>query len=322
MVSQELAVRCAGCGRVYHLPAPVLKQRAKCRGCGHEFRVADAVVPRPVTRRPAKHQGIGERTIAAMLAANLATVRDSESVWKTVLQADSGRRYGVLAAALLGIGLTAAALLGPSMLARKTVPAAQPARVGRLAKLAAASADSPFANVSDLIRAVEPAVVQIETRTSIGSGFVLDPAGLIVTCLHCVEEDPWARVVFANGQVRQVEGVRAISAGRDLVILQVPAPRPLPALLLAETAPSKREPIVSFGSPAGLSFTVSEGSISAVRTVSDVERIAAKLRGRGRMDLSLDCGLLQFTATSMPGNSGGPAGPARITRQARRTSAS
>ncbi len=214
----------------------------------------------------------------------------------------------VLAAvALAAIGLAGIALVPLVTADRNEAPTVSPhQRWGRDVKLAAARIDSPFATVSDLIRTIEPAVVQIETRTGVGSGFVLDPAGLIVTCLHCVEDDVSARVVFADNGVLEVEGVRAMSPGRDLVILQVAAPQPLPFLRLAEAPPQKGEPVVTFGSPAGLSFTFSEGSISAARTVREVERIARQLRGGGRLDLSPHCALLQFTATSMPGHSGGP----------------
>lgn len=313
MVSQrqpeQIAVQCAGCGQLYHLSPQTQGQRAKCRGCGHEFVISGTPVSRNrrVKRQPVKRVAEGERLIGAALACNISKVRRRDEAWKSQLLAAARRPFSPASAALMTIGLAAAIFVFPTVWAQKSArPHVLRPLVGRIAGLSPARADSPFATVADLIRTVEPAVVQIETRTGVGSGFVLDPAGLIVTCYHCIQDDVSARVIFSNNKVLEVEGVRAVGPGRDLAILQVEALEPLPFLPLAEQPPSKGEPVVTYGSPAGLSFTFSEGSISALRTVSDIEHITGRLLGGGRLTLSSSCGLLQFTATTMPGHSGGP----------------
>jgi putative serine protease PepD len=313
MVSQkpqeQIAVKCAGCGQVYHLSPLTQGQRAKCRGCGHEFEIAGTPVSRyrRAKRQPLERRAEKERLIGAALARNVASFRRPDVGWRAFLDALVRRPLSAASVALVVTGLTAAALAIPSVLAQKTARAEVPRPVvSRPAKLAPARADLPFPTVSDLIQKVEPAVVQIETRTAVGSGFVLDPAGLIVTCYHCIEDQVSARVVFADNHVLEVEGVRAMSQGSDLVILQVKPSEPLPCLSLAQTPPPKGEPVVTIGSPAGLAFTFSEGSISALRSVAEIERIAWRLRGGGRLKLRPSCGLVQFTATTMPGHSGGP----------------
>jgi putative serine protease PepD len=118
------------------------------------------------------------------------------------------------------------------------------------------------ASVAELIEAVEPSVVQVETRSGFGSGFVLDESGLIVTCRHCIDTAFEATVVFADGRRAPVTGIVIDSAKADIAVLAIEPIGPLVPLPLATRAPKKGEPIVSFGSPGGLSFSTSEGSVS------------------------------------------------------------
>lgn len=104
--------------------------------------------------QPVERQAEKERLIGAALARNVASFRRPDVGWRALRDA------------LVGRSLSGASLAFV---------------VNREAKLAPARADSPFAMVSDLIHKIELAVVQIETRTTMESGFVLDPAGLIVT---------------------------------------------------------------------------------------------------------------------------------------------
>ncbi|NJM41880.1 MAG: trypsin-like peptidase domain-containing protein, partial [Anaerolineae bacterium] len=57
----------------------------------------------------------------------------------------------------------------------------------------------------------------------------------------------------------------------DLAVLVVKPSKPLVALPLAPKEPKKGEPIVAFGSPAGLSFSISEGSVSGLRTAGELD---------------------------------------------------
>ena len=303
----EIAVDCTGCGRTYHLPPPKTDQRAKCRGCGQEFVIPATAVSRRVERKPPRGQAAEDRLACANLASKLVETRGE--------RVRSERRplseWGVGWIAFPVVGLAIAAVLGWVYVASapkeaEGKPPENRLARGRVAKLASPRSDASYGSISELIQAVEPAVVQVRAGNGVGSGFVLDPAGLIVTCHHCVEGRSSAEVVFANGIERDVLGVRASDVGRDLVVLEVLTGTPLPALPLTDERPLKGEPLVTFGSPAGLAFTVSEGSVSALRTASQVSDIATRLRGGGRLRLAPTCDLVQFTATSMPGHSGGP----------------
>jgi S1-C subfamily serine protease len=175
---------------------------------------------------------------------------------------------------------------------------------GRVAKLSTPRDESEFSSVTQLVEAVEPSVVKIESKDGIGSGFVLDPSGLIVTCHHCIDGASDAEIVFANGRRVPILRVVTIAPDRDLAIIEIRPRERLVPLPLAKRRPKKGEPIVALGSPAGLSFTVSEGSVSGLRTGAELSDLAGVFRNpRG---LSPDVTVVQITASTMPGSSGGP----------------
>ncbi|QDT70334.1 Putative serine protease HhoA precursor [Planctomycetes bacterium MalM25] len=302
---EQVEIKCLGCDRVYYLPPAQEDRRARCRACGDEFTIPAT----PVSRRPRgperrRRVSAPDTKLAADIAANATKLsqqkrRDEHggrSLWMTVSAA-------AIAALLLLCFFYFFNAPQHSDTADRQPEYLQRGRVG---KLAAPRTEFEFQTLADLIESVEPAIVQINTNRSIGSGFVVDPAGLIVTCHHCVDQASSARVTFANEAVMPVVGLRAFHAGADLAVIQVQTTKPLPALPLAMSAPRKGEPVVTFGSPAGLSFTVSEGSVSALRTVDEVAPISHSLRSGGGLSLNSDCDLVQFTATTMPGHSGGP----------------
>lgn len=307
MTSEELiAVRCGGCGQVFRVPPQQEERRAKCRGCGHEFTIP--VTPPSQVRkrsgRPARRRLISapDARLAAACAANIERLSQRNPYGDS----NRGARWRLLATAVALLGATVGSIAYFGFAPKGVATQAEHLERGRVAKLAAPRTEFEFESLADLIESVEPSIVQINTNRGVGSGFVIDPAGLIVTCDHCVDRTLSAQVTFANGDVLPVVGLRATRPGSDLAVLQVAPKEPLPALPLAHVTPRKGEPVVSFGSPAGLSFTVSEGSVSALRTVDEVMTISDRLRGGGSLDLDTHCELVQFTATSMPGHSGGP----------------
>jgi S1-C subfamily serine protease len=186
----------------------------------------------------------------------------------------------------------------------RDVDAATQMQRGRVAKLSPPRSDSEFSSVTELIEAVEPSVVKIESKHGIGSGFVLDPSGLIVTCYHCTDGAGDAEIVFANGRRVPILRVASIAPDRDLAIIEITPRERLVPLPLAKRRPKKGEPIVVFGAPAGLSFSVSEGSVSALRTAAELSDLAGVFRNPRA--LARDVTVVQVTASLMPGNSGGP----------------
>jgi S1-C subfamily serine protease len=195
-------------------------------------------------------------------------------------------------------------------LSRQAGGAAEDLQRGRVARLSSPRTEFEFHSVTELVEAIEPSVVQIETNAGMGSGFVLDASGLVVTCHHCIENAFEAVVIFENGTRAPVIGVCKASPELDLAVISVRAPKPLVPLPLAGILPKKGAPVVAFGAPAGLSFTVSEGSVSGLRTGAELVDLHGpfhgSLRGDTEFSLSPKVWLVQITSSTMPGNSGGP----------------
>jgi S1-C subfamily serine protease len=140
---------------------------------------------------------------------------------------------------------------------------------------------------AEITRRATPAVVQIRAPGRIGSGFVVGAGGLVATCLHVVADAEQVTVVLADGRSFDEVEVVAYDEAQDLVVLAIEA-RHLPVLPLARAPIAAGERVVTIGHPHGLSNTVSDGLVSAVRHDA--------LDGEG----------LQISAPISPGSSGGP----------------
>jgi serine protease Do len=158
---------------------------------------------------------------------------------------------------------------------------------------------------AELAARCDPAVVFVKTLQearrrvvgeALGTAFVFDPNGLILTNNHVIEHASEIHVTF--GQKREMP---ATVVGRDrptdIAILRVEATG-LPHVPLGDSdAVRVGDWAVAIGNPFGLSHTVSAGIISAKgRTNQDV---------RG-LDDSGYYDFLQTDASINPGNSGGP----------------
>lgn len=174
-------------------------------------------------------------------------------------------------------------------------------RAGRLAlalgMAAAAAAPAGAAGqegvaLEELVDRATPAVVLIDVRTASGtkqgSGFLVDPRGVILTNNHVIRDARTVRVKLASGDLYDVVTVLATDERRDLAVLQV-AGFDLPALPLANSDSVKiGNPVVVIGSPLGLENTVTTGIIS------------------GRRQEPEGFQLLQISAPASRGSSGGP----------------
>ena len=171
-------------------------------------------------------------------------------------------------------------------------------------------ADAPK-SFADLAERADSAVVYVKTlqeqrgRTGrrrtigegLGSAFVYDPDGLILTNNHVIENATDIRVTFEDKRE-----LKATVVGRDpptdVALLRVDA-KGLPYLSLGDSeAVRVGDWVVAIGNPFGLSHTVSAGIVSAKgRTGTDV---------RGLGDSSGYYNFIQTDASINPGNSGGP----------------
>jgi hypothetical protein len=132
-----------------------------------------------------------------------------------------------------------------------------------------------------------PSIVSIRTPDGFGTGFVVKENGWIVTNLHVVASAERALVALPDRKIFPVLEVINASPPHDLVILRIDA-KGLPVLQLGKTSGLRAgEPVVAIGHPLGLSDTVSNGLLSAVRKIDNLV-------------------VLQVSAPIAPGSSGGP----------------
>ncbi len=162
-------------------------------------------------------------------------------------------------------------------------------------------------SVAAVAKKVLPSTVQIlaeyegQVDGATGSGFVLDTEGHFVTNNHVVadaaENDGPIEVVDQDGN-RYDATVVGRSPTYDLAVLYVEeSPQLPPASLGASQALNVGDPVVAFGSPLGLSSTVTAGIVSALNrpvTTGDSNNQSSYINA------------VQTDAAINPGNSGGP----------------
>ena len=127
--------------------------------------------------------------------------------------------------------------------------------------------------------------------TSLGSGFVIDPSGFIVTNNHVIEGADDIEVNFANGTTLQAKLIGTDSK-TDLSLLKVEPKRPLTAVKFGDSRRMRiGDWVMAIGNPFGLGGTVTLGIVSA--------------RGRNINAGPYD-NFIQTDAAINKGNSGGP----------------
>ncbi len=125
----------------------------------------------------------------------------------------------------------------------------------------------------------------------VGSGFIVDPSGIIVTNKHVIAGALWISVRLEDGRELPAKVVAA-SRFVDLALLKIDAGRPLPALQLGDgDAARPGEPVLAIGDPQGVGTSLSAGIVSGTQ--------------RDLMNTPFD-DYVQTDAAINHGNSGGP----------------
>lgn len=190
-----------------------------------------------------------------------------------------------------------------------------------LAPAGAQTIAAPREGFADLVERLSPAVVNIRTRqnvdgelpafppgsplerfndylgggprteSSLGSGFVIDADGIVVTNNHVIDDADEIEVVFPDGATLAAQVVGRDPA-TDLAVLRVSSASPLPVVPFGDPAAARvGDWVIAIGNPFGLGNSVSVGVISARNR--DIEQ--------GRYD-----DFIQTDAAINRGNSGGP----------------
>ena len=161
--------------------------------------------------------------------------------------------------------------------------------------------------VNEIYERAAPGVVQIARTSSssdvlsgtapsaLGSGFVVDKAGHIVTNFHVVEDADEIRVSFSNRDTVEAELV-ASDPSTDLAVLRVDAEaKALTPLPLGDSDDVRvGDPVVAIGNPFGLDRTATAGIVSALQRLITAPN-----------DFAIDH-VIQTDAPINHGNSGGP----------------
>ncbi len=226
-----------------------------------------------------------------------------------------------------GAGLTAAAVLGAALALGGAALFGDLGKTTTVREVEAASsapssvATTPGArtalSINDIYQRAAPGVVQVTSTTvvsvpadpffgnpffpqqeqqqSLGSGFVVDKAGHVVTNYHVIEGAKQVRVSFSNGSSMKATVVGS-DPSSDLAVLKIDASsRALTPLPLGNSDEMRvGDPVVAIGNPFGLDRTVTAGIVSAI------QRAITAPNG-----YTIDH-VIQTDAAINHGNSGGP----------------
>ncbi|MCX6064814.1 MAG: trypsin-like peptidase domain-containing protein [Chloroflexi bacterium] len=156
-----------------------------------------------------------------------------------------------------------------------------------------------------IYRKVSPGIVAIQVLTdqggSLGTGFVFDDQGHIVTNYHVVEGEKKIEVDFTSGY-KAYGKVVGTDLDSDLAVIKVDAPASeIHPLLLGDSSQLQvGQSVVAIGNPFGLSGTMTLGIVSALGRSLPSNRESP---GGGFFSAG---DLIQTDASINPGNSGGP----------------
>jgi S1-C subfamily serine protease len=138
----------------------------------------------------------------------------------------------------------------------------------------------------DIVARSSPAIVRIEAGDGTGTGFIIDRSGLVATNLHVVAGNEVVKVKLHDGNVYPVMGVVNVDPGRDLALLRIAPPGPLPTLQLGDSNNmSAGDQVVTIGNPLGVfTYSVSGGLISQVREVCSRSQVERHRKSQARYD--------------------------------------
>ena len=128
-------------------------------------------------------------------------------------------------------------------------------------------------------------------QRSLGSGFIIDENGFIVTNHHVIKDADSILVKLKDGKEYEAE-IIGMDPSTDLALIKIESETALPFLQLGDSDKIEvGEWVMAIGNPFGLDHTVTAGIVSA----------KGRFIGAGQYD-----DFLQTDASINPGNSGGP----------------
>ncbi len=132
---------------------------------------------------------------------------------------------------------------------------------------------------------------QEQKQQSLGSGFIVDKAGYILTNNHVVAKADDIKVTLSDGRSYEAE-VKGTDPKTDIALIKIDAENHLPVARMGDSdALQVGEWVMAIGNPFGLNHTVTVGVVSG----------KGRVLGTGPYD-----NFIQTDASINPGNSGGP----------------
>src|SRR3954466_308881 len=99
--------------------------------------------------------------------------------------------------------------------------------------------------------------------TSLGSGFIIDPSGYVVTNNHVIEDSDQITVALQDG-IQMPAKVVGRDQKTDLALLKVTPRKPLPATHFGDSDKARiGDWVIAIGDPFGIGSTVTAGIVSA-----------------------------------------------------------
>jgi S1-C subfamily serine protease len=196
---------------------------------------------------------------------------------------------GLVAAALAGAGIAIGVVAAFGGLSRGSTEAVAPVVTTMVRDVSAPANGTRGLTVHDIYQRDAPGVVQVtstsivhttqsdpffgpfavpqaQTEQALGSGFVIDKAGHIVTNYHVVQGAKTVRVSFSDNESVPAKIV-GVDPSSDVAVLQVGAhARALKPLVLGNSdAVQVGDPVVAIGNPFGLDRSITAGIVSALQ---------------------------------------------------------
>ncbi|VUX54886.1 exported protein of unknown function [uncultured Woeseiaceae bacterium] len=152
------------------------------------------------------------------------------------------------------------------------------------------AAESP--TTESIIADAMPAIVSIRADTPdgvvSGTGFLVDPSGIVVTNLHVIEGATRVAIKLHSGEQHTQIRIASFDQDRDLAILRLPG-FGLPVIPLGNSdSVNVGANVLAIGNPLGLEESATTGIVSSIRTENNGTRV------------------IQTDTAVSPGNSGGP----------------
>jgi S1-C subfamily serine protease len=156
----------------------------------------------------------------------------------------------------------------------------------------------PVLNADDVYQAVSQSVVEVsDGERTIGSGFIYDNDGHVVTANHVIDQLTTIYVVLPDGRTTPASVVGSCPLS-DVAVLSLERQIDVMSLSLADSASIRiGEPVVAIGSPFDEEGTITAGIVSQLDRYEEIG---------DETESSWIANLIQFDAPANFGNSGGP----------------